>query len=414
MKLKIIDIVNFIRISIILYTMNYILQLDNESNEKIIRTLHPDDNFVGIVKELVSEFTDTIILENLSLIDFSSNNNYKVGLYLLTTTKQIILVHKLNQQNITTIFTWKLLTGAHNESDIESFAKLYRHVRIIKSIKNTNDKSLSDDDILGSLSKLWTIASGNKFIKNYIGTNIADELTYLLHDINIKIVICTAKLLRSITVHRNNKIIFQSYCPDMINVLKITISDDVYIPLIATIWNLSSLKANRRALITNSILDILDKILCQNQEKEVQLETCGLIRNLTLDETSIELFAKTNIINNLMSILKTTETGDHLTCILNSIRNLSMKTINHEKIINNNGICILATRIIITNNTDDQRYISEIFINLSKNENIQHFLDQQELLPRIFYELISKLKTINNPNRQEYVWERFVKFLKQQ
>jgi len=93
---------------------------------------------------------------------------------------------------------------------------------------------------------------------------------------------------------------------------------------------------------------------------------------------------------------------------------LSMKTINHEKIINNNGICILATRIIITNNTDDQRYISEIFINLSKNENIQHFLDQQELLPRIFYELISKLKTINNPNRQEYVWERFVKFLKQQ
>jgi hypothetical protein len=97
-----------------------------------------------------------------------------------------------------------------------------------------------------------------------------------------------------------------------------------------------------------------------------------------------------------MSILGTLNVGPRVTCILNSIRNLSLKgnvasiqfpacsniftEKNHDKIcINGAGISTLIAKLKMTQDPSDQRYILETFANLSKNERMRGFLSKQEL-----------------------------------
>lgn len=90
-----------------------------------------------------------------------------------------------------------------------------------------------------------------------------------------------------------------------------------------------------------------------------------------------------------MSILGTLNIGPRVTCILNSIRNLSLKEKNHEKIVlgmlfvflslhllfmiysfllGGTGIIALVAKLKLTSDPSDQRYILETFASLSKNE----------------------------------------------
>jgi serine/threonine protein kinase len=231
--------------------------------------------------------------------------------------------------------------------------------------------------LLTTLNSLWMEAKGNDLIKGYIGEHIAQQLVHLAYSENIEISVSAAKLLRSITVNRKNKTVFQPLCRDILNVLK-SATGVLRIPLTATIWNLSSIRPNREELMKDTILEVLAQLLCV--PGELQGEAAGALRNLTLDDQHLEAFANTKAIDNLMSILGTLNIGPRVTCILNSIRNLSLKEKNHEKIVlGGTGIIALVAKLKLTSDPSDQRYILETFASLSKNEKKRPFLARQEI-----------------------------------
>lgn len=94
----------------------------------------------------------------------------------------------------------------------------------------------------------------------------------------------------------------------------------------------------------------------------------------------LDKFANTTAIDNLITIMGTLNVGPRVTCILNSIRNLSLKDENHERIAANGlGITTLIHKLKTTQDSSDQRYVLETLSNLSKNENMKTLLTQQNL-----------------------------------
>lgn len=84
----------------------------------------------------------------------------------------------------------------------------------------------------------------------------------------------------------------------------------------------------------DAVLDVLAELLLV--PGELQGEAAGALRNLTLDGTDqslhfwqldvhLDKFANTKAIDNLITIMGTLNVGPRVTCILNSIRNLSLK-----------------------------------------------------------------------------------------
>eukprot|EP01127_Copromyxa_protea_P013464 TRINITY_DN3638_c0_g1_i1.p1 TRINITY_DN3638_c0_g1~~TRINITY_DN3638_c0_g1_i1.p1 ORF type:complete len:805 (+),score=133.08 TRINITY_DN3638_c0_g1_i1:54-2468(+) len=246
-------------------------------------------------------------------------------------------------------------------------------------------------NILNDLNGLWMEAKGNDVVKGHIGDGLSTQLVALAACEDAEVSISSAKLLRSITVNRKNKATFQPLCLEILSILKRATSV-LRIPLTATIWNLSSIRPNRDELMKDSVLDVLAELLVV--PGELQGEAAGALRNLTLDDAHLDKFANTKAIDNLMIVMSTLNVGPRVTCILNSIRNLSLKDANHERIANaGNGITILMTKIKTTTDPSDQRYVLETFSNLSKNDEMKQYL----AIPEIEEILIPFLASTNEP-----------------
>jgi len=126
------------------------------------------------------------------------------------------------------------------------------------------------------------------------------------------------------------------------------------------------------------VLDILADLLIV--PGELQGEAAGALRNLTLDDVYLDKFASTKAIDNLMISMSTLNVGPRVTCILNSVRNLSLKEANHERIAAGSaGITTLLHKLKTTTDASDQRYVLETISNLSKNEAIKPYLVGAEL-----------------------------------
>jgi hypothetical protein len=160
---------------------------------------------------------------------------------------------------------------------------------------------------------------------------------------------------------------------------------------------------NRDELMKDAVLDVLAELLLV--PGELQGEAAGALRNLTLDgllfqllllsfsDVHLDKFANTKAIDNLITIMGTLNVGPRVTCILNSIRNLSLKGFiyfvryrtycldeNHDRIAANGlGISTLIHKLKTTQDSSDQRYVLETLSNLSKNENMKTLLTQQNL-----------------------------------
>jgi len=200
-----------------------------------------------------------------------------------------------------------------------------------------------------------------------------------------------AKLLRSITVNRKNKTVFQPMCLKILTVLKDS-DGPLRVPLTATIWNLSSIRPNRDELMKDCALDILADLLLVSGE--LQGEAAGALRNLTLDDVHLGKFSETNVIENMLTIIDSLSVGPRATCVLNSIRNLSLKDENHEKIMAGGaGIASLLQKLQATTDLSDQRYVLETISNLSKNEAMKPIL----VTLNLEYILMSFLGSANEP-----------------
>eukprot|EP01126_Amoeba_proteus_P039236 TRINITY_DN4126_c0_g1_i1.p1 TRINITY_DN4126_c0_g1~~TRINITY_DN4126_c0_g1_i1.p1 ORF type:complete len:494 (+),score=69.93 TRINITY_DN4126_c0_g1_i1:239-1720(+) len=220
-------------------------------------------------------------------------------------------------------------------------------------------------------------AKGNDVVKGHIGDGLSTELVTLAGCDDLEIAIAAAKLLRSITVNKKNKITFQPLCLEILDILAKSTSI-LRIPLTATIWNLSSIRPNRDELMKDRVLQLLAEIVIV--PGELQGEAAGAIRNLTLDDVYLDRFAETNMIGNLISVLCSLNVGPRVTCILNSIRNLSLKDINHPKIVDEgNGVTTLLNKLTMSADPLDQRYILETLSNLSKNSSMIPYLSVPEL-----------------------------------
>jgi hypothetical protein len=97
-----------------------ISQTDINLNEKIIKLLDLEKDFLEIVKGLIQIDIQVSMIESLTPFDIYSNNCFKPGYYLLINDKQIKLIHKYEtikkgyfysskSVDITTLNTWKLL-----------------------------------------------------------------------------------------------------------------------------------------------------------------------------------------------------------------------------------------------------------------------------------------------------------------
>eukprot|EP01126_Amoeba_proteus_P039243 TRINITY_DN4126_c0_g1_i9.p1 TRINITY_DN4126_c0_g1~~TRINITY_DN4126_c0_g1_i9.p1 ORF type:complete len:744 (+),score=122.21 TRINITY_DN4126_c0_g1_i9:83-2314(+) len=244
--------------------------------------------------------------------------------------------------------------------------------QVQSKVCDTATSSLLDD-----LNNLWMAAKGNDVVKGHIGDGLARELVTLAACDDIEIAISSAKLLRSITVNKKNKLTFQPMCLEILHILAKSTSI-LRIPLTATIWNLSSIRPNRDELMKDHVLELLAEIVIV--PGELQGEAAGAIRNLTLDDVYLDCFAQTNMIGNLINVLNMLNIGPRVTCILNSIRNLSLKDSNHEKIVSGGvGITTLLNKLTMSADPLDQRYILETLSNLSKNESVIPFLSIPEL-----------------------------------
>lgn len=375
--------------------MYCILQYDRDDNEKIIRIVNEESEFSNIIKTLTKDLQYMVIIDNrMEKYDSTlyklalGSACYSSGLYLMIYSKQIVLVHKYDL--LDTLLTWKLLQIEYKELVEEPPIKLYKLLQKIKSGGN------SDDDTVLFLTDITLMCKGDDYVKGYVGKNINEQLIFLLLSENIKIVTVVSKILRTIILNKENKNIFINYCVNILNILKLNIDNcDINIHLISVIWTLSSVFNSRKILLNNDVMYIIEQILYLahiQSYHELQIETLGAIRNFTLDIDSVVFITKTNIINTLILILKSTNDSKIISNILNSLRNLSNNSsVSHSQITDNGiGIYILISKIDKEREEMDLQYIAEIFMNILKNN------EQVAILMKLgsFRKIISRLKMV--------------------
>ena len=294
-----------------------------------------------------------------------------------------------------TLLTWKLIQIEYKELVEESSIKLYQLLQKIKSGGN------SDNDTILFLTDITLMCKGDDYVKGYVGKNINEQLIYLLSSKNIKIVTVVSKILRTIILNKENKNIFINYCVDILNILKLHMDNrDINVHLMAVVWTLSSIFNSRKILLNHDVMYIIEQILYFayiQSHYELQIETLGAIRNFTLDVNSAVFITKTNIINTLILILKSTDDSKIISNILNSLRNLSNNSsTSHSQITDYGiGIYILISKINKEREERDLQYIAEIFRNILKNN------EQVAILMKLgsFRRIISRLKIF--PGREE-------------
>ncbi len=108
-----------------------ISQIDNNMDEKIIKLLNSEKDFLISVSEILPSGLNINLTDKLTLDDITLKNRFKKGHYLLISDKEIKLVHKFENLNrigflntkkfiVDTLFTWKLLPFECNYPNIES------------------------------------------------------------------------------------------------------------------------------------------------------------------------------------------------------------------------------------------------------------------------------------------------------
>jgi hypothetical protein len=391
--------------------MYCILQYDKDENEKIIRIVNEESEFVDIIKTLTKDLSDMVIIDNSSE-EYSSTfyklmlgaTCYSPGLYLVIYNKQIVLIDKLDSLDL--LLTWKLLVIEQKELIEEPPIKLYQLLQKIKSGGN------SDEDTILFLTDIFFMCKGDDYIKGYVGKHINGQIIHLLLSENVKIVTITSKILRTIMINKENKNIFIKYCVDILTILKLKMDNcDISIPLMAVIWSLSAVFNSRKTLINHSVIHIMDQVLFFSYittRSELQIETLGAIRNFTLDFNFASHITKTNIINTLILILKSTNEPKIISNILNSLRNLSTNTpTSHSQITDNGiGIYILISKINKEREEKDLHYIAEIFTNILRNDV------EVSILMKLgsFRKIISRLKMVTG-REEEFLLRLFKKIL---
>jgi len=245
----------------------------------------------------------------------------------------------------------------------------------------------SGNDLLSDLNTLRIEAKGNDRVKAHIGEVIGQRLVFLAGSTNIEVALGAAKLLRSITVFRKNKLILQTEISSILKQVQ-TMNRELKIPLAAVIWNLSSLRPNRDILMKEGVLNVLPMLL--KIEGEVQNEAAGATRNLTLDERYLGNFADTEIIDCLLEITSHAhESPTLMTCILVGLRNLSSNEKNQERMATPAGVNSLLDILKSPSNNPakDQKYVLETLAQMSKNPKLRGVLAtsklEEQLLPLV-------------------------------
>jgi len=251
-------------------------------------------------------------------------------------------------------------------------ANLPNLVKVVQSME-------SDPNILPTLNTLRLEAKGNDRVKAYIGEQIGPQLVKLAAGEHLEIALGAAKLLRSITVYRKNKLVLKDEIPAILKLVQTTSSKQLQIPLAAIIWNLSSLRPNRDILMQEGVLTVLCSLL--KVEGEVQNEAAGAARNLTLDERYLGNFADTEIIDILVDIIPKATAPTLMTCVLVALRNLSSHEKNQEKMGTLAGVRNMMSVIAkpSVNPSKDQKYVLETIALMSKNAKVLPVLAQSQI-----------------------------------
>lgn len=245
-------------------------------------------------------------------------------------------------------------------------------------VRNILSPESDANTYVSTLNTLRIAAKGNDRVKAYIGEQIGRQLVTLAASSSTEVSLSSAKLLRSITVFRRNKLILQPEIPSILQLVQ-TANQALQIPLSAVIWNLSSLRNNRDILIENGVLGVLSGLL--KIEGEVQNEAAGATRNLTLDERYLDRFADTDIIEVLLDLIPNATSTTLLTCVLVALRNLASSERNQEKIASLPGIKNLIATLAVpsANPAKDQKYVLETLALISKNAKALPVLVQLKL-----------------------------------
>lgn len=238
------------------------------------------------------------------------------------------------------------------------------------------------------LTELWKMSRGNESVKRYISEHLSRQLVTLAR--NEEMSPAASRLLRSITVNRESKNYFQPLCVEFIEALKATDNPVSRLALTASVWNISSLKQNREILIRDTnVLEVLSGFLLI-KDLELMIEVNGAIRNFTLDEMFLPLFAGSEIIENLVSVLSLVSKCANLqesklvSCIIQSLRNISVAENTHGKLSTPESIRVLINVFLNTRDAYDKRYILEILSNISTNEKYRASFDLPELTEMLF------------------------------
>lgn len=232
--------------------------------------------------------------------------------------------------------------------------------------------------MLPTLNTLRVEAKGNDRVKAFVGEQLGRDLVRLAAGNRIEVALGAAKLLRSITVYRKNKLILQPEIPAILRLVQ-TPNRQLQIPLAAVLWNLSSLRPNRDILMQEGILNVLCVLI--KIDGEVQNEAAGATRNLTLDERYLGHFAETEIIEILIDLIPNAASSTLITCILVAVRNLASNEKNQEKLAIPNGIRNLMSVISkpSPNPSKDQKYVLETLAFISKNPKLLPALAEAKL-----------------------------------
>eukprot|EP01125_Pyxidicula_operculata_P005959 TRINITY_DN2081_c0_g1_i2.p1 TRINITY_DN2081_c0_g1~~TRINITY_DN2081_c0_g1_i2.p1 ORF type:complete len:711 (+),score=114.33 TRINITY_DN2081_c0_g1_i2:92-2224(+) len=265
-------------------------------------------------------------------------------------------------------------------------------------VKNVVDKD-SGTDLLADLNTLRIEAKGNDRVKAYIGEQIGTRLVHLAAGESLEVALGAAKLLRSITVYRKNKLILQSEISSILKLVQ-NANRELQIPLAAVIWNLSSLRPNRDILMQQGVLRVLPTLL--KIDGEVQNEAAGATRNLTLDERYLSDFADTEIIDTLIDIMPRANSTTLMTCVLVALRNLSSSDKNQEKMATPTGIANMLEilRRASLNPSKDQKYVLETLAQMSKNVKIRGSLADSKIQELLIPLVNSQNEFLSAPSKE--------------
>jgi len=256
------------------------------------------------------------------------------------------------------------------EEDTVSYVATDDLIEAFKVIKRKKD----EDVLIDALKVLLNEGKGQAGIKNEIGAQVGNDLVRLSASRNKEVSIAASKVLRSITVHKNNKKRFKKFCSTLLINLK-NATPKARVPLTAVIWNLSSIASNREELIKANALPLLISAL--EEDGEIQSEAAGALRNFTLDEDLFPELAETQLIDNMMNILESlhpTDNNKMMWNILDSFENLSCYSPNHKVLARKSSIIILSEILQQSNVVAFQKFVLTIFYNISSSEEIKEKL----------------------------------------